>query len=205
MSKLPSRIPTADRLHDLFTRRVALSTPRSWRVFYRPRVTVNLGFSTLFGLPPRSADALELCLENLHAFSCDDWIALARSADAMSPASCDDARKAVSDAITRHQLELTAWFVRDMVHTAASAATLGGAGAIRRNRHQVARARVHAEWAALAIATRSWLSPRDYELLCRPFSKAALPSFRDSTTRVRRRAVPSFVGDRPLRFRAHGD
>ena len=173
-----------------------LFTPRSWTVPYRPRVTVDCGFSTLFGLPPQSADALERWLETLHALSCDDWLAIARSGDA--------ARKAVTNAVTRHQLQLTAWFTRDMVSTAASATTLiYGVAAMRRDRQQLAGARIHAEWAALAIATRSWLRARDYELLCRPFN--AVLSFKDSTTRVHPQAAPSVVEGRRSRFQAHGD
>jgi hypothetical protein len=167
-------------------------------------VIIDRAFSPLFGLPRRSAHALERWLDALHAFSCDDWIAIARSADALSAANCDNARKAISEAITRHRLHLTAWFIRDMVDTAACVMTLNGAGATRRSRHQFAQGRMHAEWAALAIATQCWLSPRDYDVLCCPFSNAELLSLNDSTTRVRRQAAPSAVGDRPLRFQAHG-
>ncbi len=204
MQKPASLVRSADDLHDLFTPDGALFTPRSWTNPYRPRVIVDRAFSLLCGVPGRSTQALERWLETLHAFSCDDWIAVARSGDACSPVEWEAARQAASDTITGHHLELTAWFIRDMISTAACVMT-HGTGSTRRNRYQFARARAYADWAGLAIATRTWLSRRDYELLCSPFRYRGMPPLNDSTTRVRRPAAPSVVANRPLRFRARGD
>lgn len=159
-------------------------------------------FSPFFGLPQHSADALERWLDALHSFSLDDWLRAARSGNALSHSQRDAARDAVADAIARNQLEVTAWFVRDMVVTAACRSTSRGAVATRRVCRELADAQLHAEWAALAIATRTWLRPAHLRVLCTPFSAAPLSG---PTILAHRRAVRSIVGDQPSLSQALGD
>ena len=162
-------------------------------------------FSPFFGLPASSADALDRWIDALDSFSLDDWLRAAQSGDAQPHSMRDAARHAVGEAIANHSLEVTAWFVRDMIVTAACRSTLRGAIHTRGIRRGLVDARSCAEWAALAIATQTWLQPRHWRLLCSPFNAAQIASLKGSTTRAQRRIVPSLVGDQPSLSQEYGD
>jgi hypothetical protein len=123
------------------------------------------------GLPAESASALEHWLEALAALPLDRWIALGR---ACARDTTRRERRATATALLEaivadQQLELTAWFIGDMVQTTAYAATTAASCAHRSKRRAFAEARAAADWAALAIATQTWLPRVDRDALCAPF------------------------------------
>lgn len=184
--------------HSVFTRRLRA-------IPYRAVVITERPFSPFFGLPHRSANALERWLGTLYAFSTDDWLRAARLANAQAELQRAAAREAVAEVITKHQLEVTAWLVRDMVATVACHSTSRGDVAARRVRRELGHARSLAEWAALAIATRTWLPPAHVGVLCDPFGAARTIPLSGSTIPDHRRMIQSIAGDRQSLSQAHGD
>ena len=174
-------------------------------ILYRALVNTERPFSPFFGLPASSADALDRWIDALDSFSLDDWLRSAESGNHQPHSMRDAARHAVGEAITNHSLEVTAWFVRDMIVTTMCRSTRRDVLATPRIRRALADARSHAQWAALAIATQSWLQPAHVRLLCSPFSAAQIISLKGSTTLAHQRAIRSIVGDQPSLSQAHGD
>jgi hypothetical protein len=128
----------------------------------------------LDGLPVESASALEDWLDALGELPLDRWIALGR---ACARDTTGHQRRATATALLEaivadQQLELTAWFIGDMVQTTAYAVTTAASRERRSRRRAVAEARMAAEWAALAIAMQTCLPCVDREALCAPFESA---------------------------------
>lgn len=126
---------------------------------------------TLDGLPAESAVALERWLDALAELPFDRWIAVGR---ACAHHASDRQQRMTSSALLEaivadQQLELTAWFIGDMVQTAAYAAATAASRGRRSTRRDFAAARSTADWAALAIATQTWLPCVDRDALCAPF------------------------------------
>ena len=128
-------------------------------------------WQALAELPAESAVALKRWLDGLAELPLDHWIAVGRAcARDVSARQRRTTSTALLEAVIADQhLELTAWFIGDMVHTAAHSAATTAARARRSARHNFAFARAAADWAALAIATRSWLPEVDHDALCAPF------------------------------------
>lgn len=126
---------------------------------------------TLDGLPDESASALEAWLDTLAELPFDRWLAVGRAcAGDVSGYRRRVAARALLEAIVAdQQLELTVWFIRDMVKTAAHTAAITASRASRSDRRALATARSAADWAALAIATQTWLPCADRDALCAPF------------------------------------
>lgn len=125
----------------------------------------------LDGLPVESAVALERWLDALADLPLDRWIAVGRAcAHHASDRRQRTTSTALLDAIVADQrLELTAWFIGDMVQTAAHAAAIAASRAGRFKRRDFAAARSAADWAALAMAAQAWLPRVDRDALCAPF------------------------------------
>jgi hypothetical protein len=127
----------------------------------------------LDGLPNESAFALERWLDALAELPFDRWIAVGRAcARDMSEYRPHAARALLEAIVADRQIELTAWFIRDMVKTAAYAAAIAASRTSHSVRRDVAVARSAADWAALAIATQTWIPCADREALCAPFDAA---------------------------------
>jgi hypothetical protein len=122
----------------------------------------------LDGLPPDAEAALTRWLDALGDLSVDGWL---KAAMAVAPETTHDARHRVIAAFSERGMDLTAWFVRDLVGTAAH----GACSSVRRlsnaKRKLLVEARVAAECTALAIAARDWLSEADHDALCAPFDQ----------------------------------
>lgn len=132
---------------------------------------VQNALQALDGLPAESAVALERWLDALAELPLDRWIAVGR---ACAHHTSDRQQRMTSSALLEavvadQQLELTAWFVGDMVQTAAHAATTAASRTRRSTRRDFAAARSAADWAALAMATQAWLPRVDRDALCAPF------------------------------------
>jgi hypothetical protein len=128
-------------------------------------------FQALDGLPTESACAIERWLDALAELPVDRWIAIGRALRDVS----DRRRRATSIAlleaiIADRGLELTAWYIGDMVETTAYGAATAASRAGRPTRRDFAAARSAADWAALAIATQPWLPRVDRDTLCAPFA-----------------------------------
>jgi hypothetical protein len=131
--------------------------------------------STLWGLngvPDRSARRLEQWLDVLAELTADEWIDIADRARSRDARGVSSACARVELAISAHELEVTAWFIRDLVETAVLRAHPLTLARSRRVRSQLAIARSATAWAALAHATAQWLAPSDHDLLLAPFSGA---------------------------------
>jgi hypothetical protein len=207
--KLASLSRNIDGIHDFFTLARSVFMRPSCTISYRARVIRQELFSVFFGLPQHSADALERWLDSLYLLSRNDWLAIGRSDGirAIPHSERDIACNAVSAAIADRGLQLTAWFVRDVIETAAWYAVSIGASASRTSGRfgQLDEARSHAEWAALAIATRSWLADGNFRLLYGPFNNAQIVPLTSSTIFARRQAILSTAGDQPSLSPARGD
>jgi hypothetical protein len=126
----------------------------------------------LSGVPERSARRLEQWLDSLADLTVDEWIDIAHHSSIRDARDLASACARVDRAIVAHELEVTAWFIRDLVETAVQP---GRSPTLRRSRHarsQLAVARSAAEWAALALAMEHWLAPSDRALLWAPFAEA---------------------------------
>jgi hypothetical protein len=128
----------------------------------------------LDGLPAESAVALERWLDALAELPLDHWIAVGRAcvhhaSDRQQRVTSSDLLEAV---LADRQLELTAWFIGDMVQAATYAAATAASRARRSVRRDFREARRAADWAALAIATQTWLPRVDRDALCAPFDAA---------------------------------
>jgi len=120
-------------------------------------------FQALDGLPAESACALERWLDALADLPVDRWIAVGRAFRDVSDRRENATSCALLEAIVAdQQLELTAWYIGDMVKTTSRAT--------RATRRDFAAARSAADWAALAIATQTWLPRVDRDTLCTPFT-----------------------------------
>jgi hypothetical protein len=127
----------------------------------------------LDGLPNESAFALERWLDALAELPLDRWIAAGRAcARDMSGYRQHAARALLEAIVADQQIELTAWFIRDMVKTAAHATAIAASRANHSVRRDFAAARAAADWAALAIATQTWIPCADRDALCAPFDAA---------------------------------
>jgi hypothetical protein len=125
----------------------------------------------LDGLPAESASALERWLDALAELPFERWVALGQACTRDSGARQQRVTSsAILEAVVADQrIELAAWFIGDMVQTAAYAATRAAARTRRSTQRDFAVARSAADWAALAIATRTWLPRADHDALCAPF------------------------------------
>jgi hypothetical protein len=125
----------------------------------------------LDGLPAESASALERWLDALAELPLDRWLAVGQ---ACTRDVAGRQRRVTSTAlleaiVSDQRIELAAWFIGDLVQTAAYPATRAAARARRSTQRDFAVARSAAGWAALAIATRTWLPRADHDALCAPF------------------------------------
>jgi hypothetical protein len=129
--------------------------------------------SALDGLPNESASALESWLDALAEWPLDRWIAVGRACarDVSGHQQSVTARALLEAIVADQQLELTAWFIGDMVKTAAYSAATAASRASQSVRRDFAIARLAADWAALAIATQTWLPRADRDALCAPFDE----------------------------------
>ena len=132
---------------------------------------VQNALQALDGLPAESAIAFERWLDGLADLPLDRWIAVGR---ACAHHASDRQQRMTSSALLEaivadRRLGLTAWFIGDMVQTAAHAAATAASRARRSTRRDFAAARSAADWAALAIATQTWLPCVDRDALCAPF------------------------------------
>jgi AcrR family transcriptional regulator len=128
-------------------------------------------FQALDGLPAESACALERWLDALADLPVDRWIAVGRAFRDVSDRRENATSCALLEAILAdQQLELTAWYIGDMVKTTAYRAATLASRATRATRRDFAAARSAADWAALAIATQTWLPRVDRDTLCTPFT-----------------------------------
>ena len=114
----------------------------------------------LDGLPYDAQQTLERWLDALGELTPQAWLMVA---DGCSAHSADDAKRRIESIVSNAKLELTAWFIRDMVATATHA-----------TKGSVPRARAAANWAALAIALQSLLTDTELNALCAPFD-AVIP------------------------------
>lgn len=162
---------------------------------YRTRLSrphdenVTRPFSPFDGLPRSSARALERWFDALHELTLDDWMLIARAGrfDGRSGAQ-RAAQDAVVAIIADRHLEVTAWFIRDLVATAIPSDM------------RLASARSLAEWATLAVATRAWLAPIHHDALCNPFKRAEiLAATSDSRILSYRRTTRPLAGDQRSR------
>jgi hypothetical protein len=164
--------------------------------------------SSLFdALPRSSARAVEQWLDALQDLPLDAWFAVTGrdGDDQPSEQEREVARRAVIGAIAGHGLEVTAWFIKDMVATAAYNAMRLAARTSSRGRSRLAAAQSAAEWAALAVAAEPWLEPAHVAILCDPMMRAGLRPT-PATSRLRaRRPTEHFVGDQPSRSRERED
>lgn len=143
----------------------------------QPKATSRLhgaaenALEALDGLPAESATALERWLDALAELPLDRWIAVGRAyaRDRSSRQRAATSSALLEAIVADQQLELTAWFIGDMVQTAAHAAATAASRSRRSVRRDFASARSAADWAALAIATEAWLPRVDRDVLCAPF------------------------------------
>ena len=140
-------------------------------MFPNPSVHRSSGRSSLWPLdhlPEAAARELEDWLDGLAELTLDQWRDAGRASvrDASLRAAAEDALAAVIDC---HRLGVTAWYVRDLVRTAAYAARHQAEHASRKARRYLAVALAAAESAALSIAVNKWLSASDAALLRAPF------------------------------------
>jgi len=125
----------------------------------------------LDGLPAESAAALERWLDGLWSLPFDHWLDVGRAyaRDASRQQRQVTARALLNAIVADRRIELTAWFIHDMVKTAAHPASTAASRAHRSEQRDFATARSAADWAALAIATQTWLPRVDRDVLCAPF------------------------------------
>ena len=128
----------------------------------------------LDGLPDESASALERWLDTLAELPLERWLAIGRACarDVSGYRQHVAARALLEAVVADQQIELTAWFIRDMVKTAAYTATTAAHRASNSARRNFAAARSAADWAALAIAAQTWIPCADRDTLCAPFDAA---------------------------------
>ena len=156
-------------------------------------------WSSLGALFDDESRSVERFLDALQELSLDGWCAAV--AIACANARYTDAQIAVSAAIAKHDLALTAWFIRDMVETAIHGAKLLAVRRPPRTRRALASARAAAEWAALATAVRPRLQPIHHDVLCEPFERVGARSImRTPATALFHRRVEGFAGDRLSRL-----
>lgn len=143
----------------------------------QPRATslshsaVQNAVQALDGLPAESACALERWLDALAALPVDRWIAVGRALRDMPDRRARATSSALLEAILAdRRLELTAWYIGDLVQTTAYGAAAAASRAGRSTRRDFAAALSAADWAALAIATQTWLPRVDRDTLCAPFA-----------------------------------
>lgn len=139
------------------------------------------GLWTLQGLPPASAQRLERWLDTLATIPLAEWIRIGERCFSRDGAllTTTVACAHVERAIEEHELQVTAWLVRDLVETTVFGIRQAAARGPRRIRAQIAIARMAAEWAALAIATEAWITEADRDVLCGAFG--ALDAARDDS------------------------
>jgi hypothetical protein len=154
-------------------------------------------WSSLGALPDSESRSVERFLDALQELSLDGWCTAA--AIARTSARYDDAQHAVSAAIAKHELAVTAWFVRDLVETAIHGAQMLAVRRSSHTRRALASARAAAEWAALATAVRPRLQRLHHDVLCEPFERVGVRSIMRAPALFHRR-VEGFAGDRPSRL-----
>jgi hypothetical protein len=141
------------------------------------RSHVHLGSAVrpLDGLPAESASALERWLDELSTLPFDRWLDIGRACarDASGLQQRATARALLDAIVADQRIELTAWFIHDMVRTVAHPASVAASRARRSERRDFAMARSAADWAALAIATQAWLPRADLDALRAPFDAPA--------------------------------
>lgn len=122
----------------------------------------------LDGLPQAAARELEAWLDALAELTLDQWCDAGRASvrDGSMRGAAGEALAAVIDC---HRLGVTAWYVRDLVSTAAYGARHQAEHASRKARRDLAVALAAAESAALSIAAKKWLSASDAAILRAPF------------------------------------
>jgi len=130
--------------------------------------------------PSPTPTALEIHLERAHSFidtlaelPPSSWLEVGRSllADRDGRATRDVAWSALERVIREHQLEVSAWNVRDAVETVAFLVTPSHARLSRAERRSSDAARQAAEDAAAAMLARPYLDVADFETLCAPFGE----------------------------------
>lgn len=126
----------------------------------------------LDGLAVDAEHALDRWLDALGQLPMADWLAVGR-ADA-NGASSHAARARVESILAAEGLTLTGWLIRDFVATTTYPASRSARACTRQEQDAFAAARQAAVWAALAVATRSWLTDSETDTLCGPFD-AVIP------------------------------
>ncbi|GLC25241.1 hypothetical protein [Roseisolibacter agri] len=108
-------------------------------------------------------------LDRLERLSHDEWLAIGRRA-ATPARDATDAADALDAAVAAHRLGVTAWLVRDVVHTAAHLASGARSGDGSGGATWVA-ARDAAVRAALAQLVRARLARAQHAALLAPFTR----------------------------------
>lgn len=127
----------------------------------------------LKGLPDTTAHNLERWIDALATLPIDAWLRAGNRCVQRDHTALTITRACgrVEKAIAAHELAVTAWFIRDMVETATWRVRRAAVRRPSRVRAELAVARMAAEWAALAIATQSWLDAADLDALLGPFER----------------------------------
>jgi len=131
----------------------------------------------LAGLSDGAAHQLEQWLDGLCNLTLDEWCAIGRACARQRATNADEgaALDALDDVIQRQRLALTAWYVRDLVNTAAYAARREAEHTSRARRRELSAAIAAAERAALAIALHPSLGAADSARLRGPFALGGEP------------------------------
>jgi hypothetical protein len=119
----------------------------------------------LDGLPHESEWALARWLEALSELPVDAWLVAGEPRFTLT----NPARDRMESVLHEQHLELTAWFIRDLVATSSHRAASAARRLPRAAQRRFSAARSAADWTALAIATQSWLSDAECDALCAPF------------------------------------
>lgn len=131
----------------------------------------------LHALPPATARDVDDWIERIAEMPLDAWLRVADRCPApgQTPLALTRACRRVDEIIAGHNLEFTAWVIRDLVAGATYRVRSVSRPRPRRERERLFIACVAAEWMALAKACRPWLSPEDRALLRAPFSHGPAP------------------------------
>jgi hypothetical protein len=140
-------------------------------VSHESRTTSLSHGDALDGLPVEAASEVEQWLDALAQLPPEHWFAVGRAcaSDVSGRRRRATARALLEAIVADQRIALTAWFIRDMVQTAAHSAAGAASRARPSARRDFATARSAAAWATLAIATQAWLPCVDRQALCAPF------------------------------------